>query len=99
MIGCYVPNGYVADEVQLEADGQLSFLTFTPREPYMGRYFLPDTVTVDSYLNRVVADDHTDAVAMDDAHALMCRLDRKISTLRVSMRQGVISAIRSDDHV
>ena len=99
MIGSYVSHGYVADEVQLEAGGQLSFLTFTPREPYMGRYFLPDTVTVDSYLNRVVADAQVDAVAMDDAHALMCRLDRRMSTLQVSMRHGVINAIRSDDHV
>ena len=99
MIGSYVQHGYVANELQLEADGQLSFLTFTPREPYMGRYFLPDTITVDSYLNRVVADDHTDAIEWDETRDMMDRLDRRISTLRVSMRHGVISAIRSDDHV
>jgi len=99
MIGCYVPHGYVADEVQLEADGQLSFLTFTPREPYMGRYFLPDTITVDSYLKRVVADAQTHAVAMDEVHDLMGRLDHRMSTLQVAIRHGVISAIRSDDHV
>ena len=98
MIGSYVSHGYVADEVQLEADGQLSFLTFIPREPYMGRYFLPDTITVDLYLKQIVANAHTQAIEWDDAHALMCRLDRRMSTLQVSMRHGVINAIRSDDH-
>jgi len=96
MVGCYVPNGYVADEVQLEADGQLSFLTFTPREPYMGRYFLPDTITVDSYLNRVVADAHTDALEFNEVHDMMSRLDTRMSSLQVTLKRGVISDIRSD---
>ena len=107
-------NAYMPNELALEADGQISFLNenheVLESPNGMGWITTEDTIysfpksifpqiTVDLYLRKVVADAHTDAVAMDDAHALMCRLDRRISTLQVAMRHGVISAIRSDDHV
>ena len=76
----------------------------TTKQGSMGwvRYCFPKSIfpqiTVDLYLKQIVADDHTDAIEWDETRDMMDRLDRKISTLRVSMRHGVINAIRSDDH-
>ena len=106
-------DAYLPNELALEADGQISFLSANDailESPNgMGWIETSDTIytlprhifpqiTVDSYLNRVVADDHTQAIEWDETRDMMDRLDRRISTLRVSMRHGVISAIRSDDH-
>ena len=107
-------DAYMPNELALEADGQISFLNenheVLESPNGMGWITTEDTIysfpksifpqiTVDSYLNRVVADAHTDAIEWDETRDMMDRLDRKISTLRVSMRHGVINAIRSDDHV
>ena len=104
-------DAYLPNELALEADGQISFLSenheVLESPNGMGWIETDDThytlsqhifpqVTVDLYLKQVVEDAHTDALEFNEVHDMMSRLDTRMSSLQVTLKRGVISDIRSD---
>ena len=104
-------DAYMPNELALEADGQISFLSenheVLESPNGMGWIETDDThytlsqhifpqVTVDLYLKQIVEDAHTDALEFNEVHDMMDRLDMRMSSLQVSLRHGVICDIRWD---